>query len=253
MSDLKRQPHIAPDLASRLPKAEKILRLLGLQPRERPWRILEVGTGSGGIAHFLGTHPDIRCEVTSVDVVDLRMVKEGYTYQRVEGTTLPFADEAFDVVITNHVIEHVGEHADQLHHLRECRRVLARDGLGYLSVPHRWMLVEPHFKLPFLSWIPRAWRDPYVRMMGKGQAYDCELLTLLGIEQLFAQADLQASNIGVEAMRAMLDIEGTRGVLRKGAAAVPDGVWRVLSPWIPTLIYRFRRPPGDAAPARSTQ
>jgi hypothetical protein len=79
-------PHIAPGPRSRRPKAEKILRCSACPPRDAPWRVLEVGTGSGGIAHFLGTHPDIRCEVTSVDVVDLRMVRDGYTFQRVEGT-----------------------------------------------------------------------------------------------------------------------------------------------------------------------
>lgn len=236
-----RQPHIAPDLASRRLKAEKILRLLGLQPRLSPWRVLEIGTGTGGIAHFIGTHPHIRCEVTSVDVVDLRKIHDGYAWQRVEGTQLPFPDAAFDVVITNHVIEHVGERSDQLRHLRECRRVLAPEGLGYLSVPNRWMLVEPHFHLPFLSWIPRAWRDPYVRLAGKGGRYDCELLTLPGIEGLFAEAGLQARNIGVEALRATLEIEGAHGPLRRLAARVPDAAWRALSPWIPTLIYRFRR------------
>ncbi|KGQ18855.1 Type 11 methyltransferase [Lysobacter dokdonensis DS-58] len=241
MTTTVRQPHIAPDLASRRPKAEKILRLLALSPRDTPWRVLEVGTGSGGIAHFLGTHPTIRCDVTSVDVVDLRMVKDGYTWQRVEGTALPFGDDAFDVVITNHVIEHVGEHADQLHHLHECRRVLAPDGRGYLAVPNRWGVMEPHFKLPFLSWLPHAWRSPYVRAMKKGEAYDCELLTQPGIEGLFAEAGLQARNVGVEALRAMLAIEGTRGIVRKCVAAVPDGVWRALSPLIPTLIYRFSR------------
>jgi SAM-dependent methyltransferase len=246
-----RQPHIARDLASRRLKAEKILRLLGLEARERQWRVLEVGTGSGGIAHFVGTHPDICCDVTSVDVVDLRMVHDGYIYQRVEGTMLPFADETFDVVITNHVIEHVGEHADQLHHLHECRRVLVPGGRGYLSVPNRWMLVEPHFHLPFLSWVPRAWRGPYVRAMGKGETYDCEPLTLPGIEAMFVQAKLQAHNIGVEALRATLAIEGASGLARKVAARVPDGIWHALSPLLPTLIYRFRRPPSDEAPARS--
>ncbi len=241
MNTAVRQPHIAPDLASRKPKAEKILRLLDLQPRATPYRVLEVGTGSGGIAHFLGTHPQIRCDVTSVDVVDLRMVSDGFAWQQVEGTALPFADAAFDVVITNHVIEHVGEHAQQLHHLCECRRVLAPGGRGYLAVPNRWGVVEPHFHLPFLSWLPRAWRSPYVRRMRKGDVYDCELLTLPGIEALFAESGLQARNVGVEALRATLSIEGTRGVLRKCVAAVPDGVWRALSPWIPTLIYRFNR------------
>lgn len=250
MNTPARQPHIAPDLASRRPKAEKILRLLDLHPRATPYRVLEVGTGSGGIAHFLGTHPDIRCVVTSVDVQDLRMVKDGFAWQQVEGTTLPFANDSFDVVITNHVIEHVGEHADQLHHLRECRRVLAPDGRGYLAVPNRWGVVEPHFHLPFLSWLPHTWRSPYVRAMKKGDAYDCELLTLPGIEGLFAEAGLQARNIGLEATHAMLEIEGTRTLPHKIAARVPDGVWRALSPWIPTLIYRFSAPPAGADPAR---
>ena len=60
-----------------------------------------------------------------------------------------------------------------------------------------------------------------------------------GIEGLFDEANLQARNIGVEALRATLAIEGTRGLVRKLVARVPDGVWRALSPWIPTLIYRF--------------
>jgi ubiquinone/menaquinone biosynthesis C-methylase UbiE len=236
-----RQPHIAPDLSSRRPKAEKILHLLELSPRDVPWRVLEVGTGSGGIAHFLGTHPLTRCEVTSVDVVDLRMVQDGYAWHRVEGTALPFADKSFDVVITNHVIEHVGERADQLHHLCECHRVLAPSGRGYLAVPNRWGVMEPHFKLPFLSWLPSAWRSPYVRAMQKGEVYDCELLTQPAVESLFAEAGLQACNMGVEALRAMLAIEGTRGLARKCAAAVPDEMWRGLSFLFPTLVYRFSR------------
>jgi SAM-dependent methyltransferase len=251
MNETVRQPHIARDLASRRWKAEKILRLLGLQPRQRPWRILEIGTGTGGIAHFIATNPDIRCEVTSVDVVDLRLVHDTFEFHLVQGTTLPFADASFDVVITNHVIEHVGIAADQLAHLRECRRVLVPDGRGYLSVPNRWMTVEPHFHLPFLSWLPHGLRSPYVRLMGKGQVYDCEPLTLPEIEALFAQAGLQATNAGVEAFRATLAIEGARSLGRKIAARIPDAVWQRLSPWIPTLIYRFSVPPGDGSAARS--
>lgn len=36
------------------------------------------------------------------------------------------------------------------------------------------MLTEPHYKLKFLSWSPRRWRSPYLRLMGKGTFYDCE-------------------------------------------------------------------------------
>lgn len=234
-----RLPHAVLDMDSRRHKALKIERLLDLRPGERPVRMLEIGCGSGGISHYFATHPSIRCDVQAVDVHDNRLATDGYRFALVDGVALPFADGSFDVVISNHVVEHVGMPEAQRGHLRELHRVMAPDGIGYLAVPNRWMLVEPHFHLPFLSWIPRAWRDPYVRLMKKGERYDCELLTLPGIEGLFEEANLQARNIGVEALRATLSIEGTRGVVRKLVARVPDGVWRALSPWIPTLIYRF--------------
>lgn len=53
----QRLPHVALDLASRDRKAQKIERLLGLADRPQPIRLLEIGTGSGGIAHYFGTHP----------------------------------------------------------------------------------------------------------------------------------------------------------------------------------------------------
>jgi hypothetical protein len=54
----------------------------------------------------------------------------------------------------------VGDLVDQRHHLSEVRRVMNPTGIGYIAVPNRWMLVEPHYRLAFLSWLPLAWRTP---------------------------------------------------------------------------------------------
>ena len=237
MTDRARQPH-QQDLGSRPQKARKILRLLQLAPRATPWRVLEVGTGSGGIAHWLATQREIPCEVTSVDVVDVREVRDGFEFHRVDGTTLPFADDAFDVVITNHVIEHVGDADAQQAHLRECARVLAPEGRGYVSVPNRWMLVEPHFRLAFLSWLPHAMRDAYVRLAGRGTHYDCEPLTLPELERFLAGAGFAHENLGVPALRELFRIEGTRTLAQKLVARLPDTLLRKLDPVNPTLIYR---------------
>lgn len=236
-----RAPHAVLDLESRRWKAQKIARLLHLEERNSPLRLLEVGTGSGGIAHWFGTHPQLRAEVTAVDVCDSRQVHEGYVFVPVADTRLPFPDAAFDVVLSNHVIEHVGDRAAQAAHLRELRRVLADDGIGYLAVPNRWQLVEPHFRLAFLSWLPRRLRDPYVRLAGKGTHYDCEPLRLPEIEALLREAGWKFENACVDALRATLDIEQPRTASAALLRRVPDAWLERVRAAIPTLIYRLRR------------
>jgi len=237
----ERQPHISDDLRSRHWKAMKIERLLDLAHRPLPLRLLEVGTGAGGIANYFGTHPTIACEVTAVDVRDIRVATEGFRFERVEGTRLPFADSAFDVVISNHVIEHVGLADEQKHHLAELRRVMAEGAVGYLAVPNRWMIVEPHYRVAFLSWLPRRWRSRYLALRGKGTFYDCEPLTLGEIERMLAETGFAYENIGVPAIRATLDIEGSHGSFRALLRRIPERALASLAPAVPTLIYRLHR------------
>jgi SAM-dependent methyltransferase len=236
-----RQPHAVLDLASRQWKALKIERLLKLDQCQGPLRLLEVGTGSGGIAHYFGAHPSGRFDVEAVDVVDNRLVSDGYRYTHVAETTLPFADESFDIVLSNHVIEHVGDEVAQMHHLSELRRVMKPDGVGYLAVPNRWMLVEPHYRLAFLSWWPRAWRTPYLRLTGKGERYDCEPLRLGELESMLDRSGLAAQNICLPAMRETLSIEVPGSFADRLLARIPDGLLYPLRRIIPTLIYRLER------------
>ncbi|HLY47796.1 MAG TPA: class I SAM-dependent methyltransferase [Solirubrobacteraceae bacterium] len=47
-------------------------------------------------------------------------------------TAIPFADESIDVILCNHVLEHI---PDDLAALRELRRVLVPDGVAYMQHP----------------------------------------------------------------------------------------------------------------------
>jgi SAM-dependent methyltransferase len=244
MSDddaIARQPHAVLDLPSREKKAIKIERLLGIDGRAEPIRLLEIGTGSGGIAAYFATHPTRKFLVDAVDVVDNRMGDVPYGFSLVRDTTLPFADGAFDVVITNHVIEHVGDAAAQRAHLAEVRRVLRSDGVAYLAVPNRWQFVEPHYRLAFLSWLPRAWRSSYLRLSGRGNVYDCEPLTQGALEALLREAGFHFENVCVPALYLTIELE--RDAYRSVAMLrhVPRRVFEWLRPLIPTLTYVLRR------------
>jgi SAM-dependent methyltransferase len=235
--EMERQGHAVLDIPSRRRKGEKIARLMDGHSFAGHLRLLEVGTGSGGIAHYFATQVEPHYDVDGVDVTDTRMVSEGYRFTLVADTSLPFPDATFDRVITNHVIEHVGDATAQRRHLQEIRRVLKPAGRVYLAVPNRWMLVEPHYGLAFLSWLPRAWRTPYLRLRGKGNVYDCEPLQMRELQDLIASVGMSYRNVTVEAFRLTLAIEGDKGWLARTANAFPDSILRWMRRVIPTHIY----------------
>ncbi len=96
----------------------------------RGLRVLDVGCGNGDIGRHFARHN----QVTGVDVKDQRRPDATFDFRLVDSAALPFDAGSFDLVISNHVIEHIP--AQRLH-LDEIRRVLSPDGLVYLATPNR--------------------------------------------------------------------------------------------------------------------
>jgi SAM-dependent methyltransferase len=231
--------HAVLDLESRRLKAQKIERLLGTPPLVPGARILEIGCGSGGISSYFGTHP-AGFLVHAVDIADERVARDGYEFRRVTGVDLPFDDDAFDIVISNHVIEHVGNRQAQAAHLAEIARVLRAAGTGYLAVPNRWALVEPHYRLPLLSWWPEHWRSPYLRLFRRGDEYDCRPLEASRLERMLRRAGFTFTPLGAEAVRTTLELEHASSKAGAVLRRLPPPAWRAAHRLLPTLIYRFR-------------
>jgi ubiquinone/menaquinone biosynthesis C-methylase UbiE len=150
---------------SRRAKAYKILQVLdeALGQRTKPpvrRLLLDIGTGNGEIASHLSEFYD----VVSVDVTDQRTVCDGFAFVQLGGEVLPFSDKSFNVVVSNHVIEHVAD-ADQ--HLSDIRRILKDDGLAYLATPNRFWPWEVHNKIPLLHYLPAATFNNLLKHMGR--------------------------------------------------------------------------------------
>jgi ubiquinone/menaquinone biosynthesis C-methylase UbiE len=237
---MKRSPHAALDDQSRLLKARKIEAQLRAERRLEGADILDIGCGNGVIARHLARVATPGGSVSAVDVVDQRTTFDDYSFFRVSGTALPFGDESFDVVLSNHTIEHVGGRQDQSDHLVEIRRVLRSDGICYLAVPNRWRPVEAHFHLPFLAWLPKPLRTPYVRLARRGAYYDCDIPTGREIARLVHEAGFERVEITVGAFPLLLEIEEP-GRLKRALLRTPPRLATIFQGVLPTRMYILRK------------
>lgn len=156
------------DVENRSQKAAKIRAVLeedGALDRANV-RILDIGCSFGHILKRL-TPPDGLGIGIDMDT-NLGSPAGNVYFLRADAENLPFRDGSFDVVICNHVYEHTDD-AGAL--LAEIYRILGDDGACYFAGPNRYEVIEPHYGLPFLSWLPRSLADRYMRFAGKGDSY----------------------------------------------------------------------------------
>jgi SAM-dependent methyltransferase len=154
-------------LASREIKAEKIIRVLEEElPNTSLCSLLDVGCSQGQITQRLTRN--FRFVVGVDRDWEQERQRKDFHFVQADGTGLPFFSSTFEVVLLNHVLEHV-QSSEML--LDEVWRVLKAGGLVYLACPNRYSLIEPHYRLPLLSWFPRPLADLYVRMAGRGREY----------------------------------------------------------------------------------
>jgi len=119
---------------------------------------------AGGVATMTGVDID----EPGIALANSRRVATNLEFRLDDAMQLSFADSCFDIVICSQVYEHV---PDPGRMMSEIHRVLRPGGVCYFAATNRWALVEKHHRLPFLSWLPPALANHYMRVMGKGDTY----------------------------------------------------------------------------------
>jgi 2-polyprenyl-3-methyl-5-hydroxy-6-metoxy-1,4-benzoquinol methylase len=100
---------------------------------------------------------------------------------------LPLDSESVDVITCTHIYEHVPDPAKLM---REIHRVLRPDGVCFFSAGNRLSLMEPHYRLPLLSVVPKPVAHWYLRVLGRGRHYYETHLTYWGLRELVGRFEI---------------------------------------------------------------
>lgn len=226
------------DVAGRKRKAEKISAVLREEKiLQRPHlRVLDIGCSFGIILREVT--PDGGVGI-GIDVDEnLGSSSGNIFFLRADAERLPIATSTIDVVLCNHVYEHTDAPEVML---AEICRVLKDDGLCYFAGPNKYDLVEPHYGLPFLSWLPRRFADRYLRLAGKGESYAEKPYSHREIRVLladFAVIDYTEQIVRDPARYAATDMLPPRSAKRLLALAV----LKLLPGLFPGFVYVLRKP-----------
>ncbi|TRZ53468.1 class I SAM-dependent methyltransferase [bacterium] len=228
------------DAATRQRKATKIMQALVTHLEHDDLRglmCLDLGCSVGVISRTLAT-AGARIVGVDIDAAALQLAASERTKYATfvlgdVGAT-PFPDETFDALICSQVYEHSPSLALLA---REIHRVLKTGGLCFFSGPNRWAVMEEHYHLPFLSWLPKAWANRYVRWSGRAaEYYECprsagELRRALSG---FAIHDLTPEMLRHPERYAM---EPEVGRFKYVARRVPDWFWAQLGRAVPNFNW----------------
>ena len=235
---LSRGDFVLKDVKGRTQKYEKIISVLqDFNPGTQSLNCLDIGCSSGIITSLLGDRfrmaIGMEIDQEAIQYAEHHSSSPRVQFLAADSMALPFQDDSVDVIVCNHIYEHV-PYADQM--MDEIYRVLKEHGFCYFSAGNKYMVIEGHYGLPFLSWIPKSLAHLYLKVTGKGDFYYEEHRSLQELRQLvkrFRIHDYTLSIIRKPEKFFATDIFNTQTFLYKWIRWVAPYLYR----WIPTYVW----------------
>ena len=134
-------------------------------------------------------HPN---NITALGILEPSQFKIRYpevVTVRYDGSTFPFDNGQFEIGCSNAVLEHVGDTSTQTLFLSELTRTCKR---VFVTTPNRFFPIETHTRVPLLHWLPKAWFDRVLLLLGKSWATGnyMNLLSERDLKRLLNRADV---------------------------------------------------------------
>lgn len=172
-SDISESVESMYDSQKRILKAKKTINILKDYFKEtKEYNLLDIGCSTGIMTNEYSKHFK---EVIGIDLdkkatsfAQKNFQKKGLTFICKPIEENSFEENFFDVITCSHIYEHV---PDDKILLDKIFKLLKPGGICYFAAGNKFQVIEPHYKLPFLSYFPKNLANLYVRLFTKEKKY----------------------------------------------------------------------------------
>ncbi|GAB4158322.1 MAG: hypothetical protein Fur003_2130 [Candidatus Dojkabacteria bacterium] len=230
------------DVAGRIKKAEKIIKILRNFYKEdlKNSTILDYGSSTGIIATHLSNEVAL---VKGIDI-DKKAVEYARDYaksQKVKNvqfysSKVELGNEKFDIIICNQIYEHV-ENQQEL--VNDLYSLLKDDGVIYFGATNKYIFLEPHYRLPLLSWFPKKISNFYIALFTKHKSYYEDLLSYKGLERLLK--DFEITDVSVELIKAPEKYAANDIKSLKYISKIPRVILKLLMFFSPNWVFILKK------------
>lgn len=158
-------------------------------------------------------------------------------YQVGDAMNLNFRDNSFTIVICNQVYEHVPSSKILI---QEIYRILEHGGICFFGAGNRLKIMEDHYNLPFLSWLPKPLANVYLRIAKKGNFYYENLLSYYGLRKILKP--FQVIDYTYEVIKHPVKFYNT-DVIKQNSwlTKIPRIIYLIIKPIIPGYLFILKK------------
>jgi 2-polyprenyl-3-methyl-5-hydroxy-6-metoxy-1,4-benzoquinol methylase len=153
--------------------------------------LLDIGSSTGIMtneyAKYFKDVTGLDLDTTAVQYCTNKYKRENLKFICAPIEETNFSDSSFDVITCTQIYEHVPSDKKLI---EEIFRLLKPGGVCYFAAGNRFKVIEPHYKLPFLSFLPKKVANVYIRIFTKQDFYYENLKSLRNLKKLVSKFEI---------------------------------------------------------------